>query len=432
MRDTRASDAMQPLVFAILKGLTHPDIQVVLYDERLEKIPDNIEADLVAMTVETFTARRAYMIADGLRKRKIPVVMGGYHPTFMPEEALLHCDAVVTGDAEKVWGQIVEDVMMKKMQKIYHQDLPPLIKGYEIDKTIFDGKKYLPVDMVQFGRGCCHDCDFCSISAFYKGRLHYRPIKEIVEEIENLGTRHIFFTDDNLFSDYSRTKELLQALIPLNIRWTCQAGMDIAKHPKILDLMKKSGCKVLVTGFESLESKNLFQMNKKSNLEIKDKVDAIKKIQDHGIMIWATFVFGYDYDTIDSFDRSVEFAIESGFFLANFNPLTPTPKTPLYNRLLAQNRLIHGKKGEKWWLDPDYRYGKALFHPAGMTAEELEQGCFRARSQFYNFASVFKRSLDRRIHSYDIRKYMTFWIANLISRKEVMKKQGSRLGGSKS
>lgn len=424
MTDMRSSDAMQPLVFSILAGLTPPQIEIVFFDERLEQIPFDEPTDLVAITVETFTARRAYQIAQRFRQQGVPVVMGGYHPTFAPEEALSYADAVVIGDAEDLWKKVVEDTQVGKLQGIYQQSGQPSLEGLRMDRSIFHGKRYVSVIPVQYGRGCRYACDFCSIHAFYGADLRQRPVSEFVAEIEALDRRHFFLVDDNIFVNIPKAEELFRSLIPLNIHWSCQVSIDIANNSQLLSLMEKSGCIAAVIGFESLNEDNLKQMKKKWNLRHGDYATSVRKFQDHGIMIYGSFVFGYDYDTVDSFDISVEFAFRSKFCLANFNPLTPTPGAKLYDRLAKEGRLIH----DRWWLDPNYRYGHATFHPKGMTADELTAGCFRARREFNGYGSIFSRAFESKTNCRNLTRMGIYLAANFISRREILRKQGLHFG----
>lgn len=424
--DERSTDAMQPLCFAILRRLTPSGITTVLYDERLEPIPLDEPADLVAMTVETYTARRAYQIAAAYRQRGVPVVMGGYHPTFLPEEALQFCDAVVVGDAEGIWPQVLEDARLGRLQRIYRQDDFPSIAGIEPDRSIFRGKRYAPVTLVQYGRGCRYNCNFCSIRAFYGNSLRQRPVHEVTAEIQRLGSRTVFLVDDNLFVDVPKAVELFEALIPLNIRWSCQISIDIAQDPALVRLMQRSGCMSALIGFESLNRDNLVQMRKSWNLKYSDYRTSISVFRKAGIMIYGTFVFGYDQDTVDAFDAAVEFAISSQFYLANFNPLTPTPGADLYRQLQSENRLIF----DRWWLDPNFRYGSATFHPRGMTAEELTEGCLRARLKFNTLRSLCRRALAPATNMRTPFRLGMFLLSNLISKREILRKQGHRLGAA--
>ena len=426
LHDGRSSDAMQPLVFAVLKSLTPPDVETVLHDERLAPIPLDEPTDLVAMTVETYTARRAYQLATAYRRRGIPVVMGGYHATFVPDECAHFADAVVLGDAEDLWPQVVEDARRGRLRPRYEGTGYPTLSGRRpADRSIFAGKRYAPVTLVQYGRGCRFACDFCSIRAFYGSSLRQRPVAEVCEEIERAGRRLVFIVDDNLFVDVPKAKELFRALIPLGIRWTCQTSIDIARDRELVQLMARSGCASALFGFESLDRRSLQQMKKGWNLKWQDYETSIQVMHDAGIMIYGSFAHGYDGDTVQAFDETVEFAIRHKFFLANFNPLTPTPGAPLYDRLAREGRLIH----DRWWLDPDFRYGDATFHPRGMTADELTAGCWRARRTFNSASSIARRFLSRRTALASPINAAQFLLANLISRREIHHKQGKPLGG---
>ncbi len=424
MQAARSNDAMEPLVFAILAGLTPPDVATTLVDERLEAIPYDAPTDLVALTVETYNARRAYQIAAEFRQRGVPVVMGGYHVTFLPEEALAYADAVVIGDAEGVWPQVVADARRGRLRPCYRQTEYPPLRGLRPERGIFAGKRYAPAALVQYGRGCRFACEFCSIHAFYGRHLRQHPVAEVVAEIERLNRKHIFLVDDNIFVNVPQAKALFRALIPLNIRWSCQISIDIANDEELLTLLEKSGCTTAVVGFESLDAGNLAQMKKRWNLKHGDYATSVRKFQDHGIMIYGTFVFGYDRDTPASFDISLEFALRSKFYLANFNPLTPMPGAKLYDRLRAEGRLLY----DRWWLDPSYRYGQATFRPRGMTPDQLTEGCFRARRHFNRVGSILNRALDVRTNSRDPYRLGLHLASNFVSRREILRKQGQPLG----
>jgi radical SAM superfamily enzyme YgiQ (UPF0313 family) len=420
----RSRDAMEPLVFAILAGLTQPEVETVLYDERVEPVPLAEPTDLVAMTVETYTARRSYQLASHYRRRGVPVVMGGYHPTFLPTEVLRFADAVVIGDAEGVWPQLVADAQVGRLQRVYHQSDYPQLDGLKLDRRLFRGKRYAPAGLVQSGRGCRYACEFCSIDAFYGSNIRQRPVSEVVAEIEALNRKHIFLVDDNIFVNEPYAAALFQALIPLKIRWSCQVSIDIAHNDKLLALMEKSGCTTAVLGFESLDERNLSQMKKRWNLKHGDYATAVRKLRDRGIMIYGTFVFGYDEDTVDSFEASLEFALRSRLYLANFNPLTPMPGSQIHSRLQHEGRLIFND----WWLDPDFRYGQATFRPCRMTTDQLTDGCFRTRRRFNEYSSIFKRALDLKSNCRDPYRLGLHMASNILSRREIYRKQGQQLG----
>ena len=425
--DDRSSDAMEPLCFAILKSLTPPDVDVSFFDERLEEIPFDHPADLVAMTVETYTARRAYQIADRFRRRGIRVVMGGYHPTFLPEEVLGHADAVVKGDADGVWARVVEDARNGSLQSVYESPEFPSLDRYMPDRSVFEGKKYAPMGLVQFSRGCRFNCSFCSIRAFYGNSLRHRPIEAVVEDIRRSGKRHIFLVDDNLFLDVETARALFEALIPLKISWSCQVSIDIARDADLVRLMRRSGCISALIGFESLDLASLRELKKHWNTKWQSYDDAINVFRDAGIMLYGTFVFGCDNDTVASFDRSVDFAVRNKFLLANFNPLTPTPGAPLFERMKKEGRLLH----DRWWLDPNFRYGDATYEPLGMSASELTEGCFSARRKFNTANSILRRMLDARANIRTPYRAGIYLAANLVSRREIHSKQGRRLGSAR-
>ena len=423
MGDFRSSDAMPPLALGILAARSRPH-QVEFFDDKVEDIPANLDADLVALSVETFTARRAYELADRFRAQGKKVVMGGYHPTFLPDEALQHADAVVKGDAEGVWEELLTDARLGQLKRAYTGSHQAPLHDYRIDRSIFVGKPYAPIELAQYGRGCRFACDFCSIHAFYGTNVRVRPIERMLEELKGLNKKRLlFFVDDNLFSTTENLTALLTALKPMQLRWACQISIDVARDLALLDRLADAGCRYVLIGFESLERKNLVQMNKRWTKVAGSYRDVALALHRRGIGIYGTFVFGYDSDTADTIRRSVEFAIESRLEIANFNPLTPTPGSGLYSRLRNENRLLSAR----WWLDAEYRYGDPIFSPASMTADELAAGCFEAKKEFYAWSSIAKRTFTGD-------KPLTWFgtaittIANVISRREVYRKQGRVLG----
>lgn len=423
--EARASDALEPLVFAILAGLTPEDVEVTLYDERLEPLPADEPVDLAAITVETFTARRAYEIADAYRRRGVAVVMGGYHPTFLPTEALEHADAVVCGDAERVWPQVVADARQHRLQRMYNAQ-PPDVAGLRWDRRIFAGKRYPRIATVQYGRGCRYACDFCSIHAFYGSLVRHRPPREVAEEIERIGRRSVLIVDDNLLVNRAAAEELFRALRPLKVSWGCQISLDVADDPALLDLMADSGCIAALIGFESLQAGNLHQMRKAWNLRPGGYDAVVRRFHDRGIMIYGSFIFGYDHDTPETIRRTVEFAVDARFFLANFSALTPTPGSRLYDRLRRERRLLY----DRWWLEPRYRYGEAVYRPVSLAPEELTRACAEARRQFYRFGAIAERGWRSSANHWTWRHFALFVGANLMTRRELASKLGHPLGAS--
>lgn len=422
----RSADAMTPLVFAILRALTPPEIETVLIDERIEPFVP-VATDLVALTVETFTARRAWEIADLYRARGVPVVVGGHHPSMVPDEAAVHADAVVIGDAEAVWAEVIADARAGALKPRYEaaRGAGP---APAFDRSIFAGKRYAPISLVQVGRGCRFACDFCSIHAFYGTHRDQRPVADVVAEIAALPRRRmIFFVDDNLLWRRDRFVELMRALTPLKRRWSCQITIDVARDDTLLDLMREAGCALVLIGFESLERANLKQMHKNWNGVAGGYDDVIARLHARGIMIYGTFVFGYDADTRDAFAEAAAFAREQGMAIANFNPLTPMPGTGLYDRLAAQGELLR----PVWWRDPTYRYGDAIFEPKGMSAAALRDGPMVARRRFYAWGSILARAAHGLIAWRRPGSVALMVLANWVSRREIRRKQEAPLSAAR-
>jgi len=413
---------MQPLGIATLAALTPDSWDRTFYDDRLETIDYEQDADLVAISVETYTARRAYQIARRFRDRGIPVVLGGYHPTLCPDDAMQHADAICVGEAESVWETILADTLAGTLKPRYDAT-PTALDGPAPDRSVFDGKNYFKLAMVETGRGCPMGCTFCSIAAFFGPTYRRRATADIVEELESLKERTVFFVDDNIVADPRSARELFEAIIPLNIRWISQASVNVTRDPELLDLMKRSGCMGLLVGFESLDDDLLRATGKTINRST-DYSQALKEFRKRGIVIYSTFLFGLEGDSPELMDRETEFCIRETTFLSGFNHVVPFPGTPLYDELQREGRLT----SDAWWLDEDYRFGMLAFEPRDMSSKELEARCHAARKQFYSLGSILRRSLDWRANTRSIGRMLTFWATNLMMRRELTSKSGRPLG----
>lgn len=381
---------MEPLPAATIAALAPPDVQKRFYDDRLEAIPYDEATDLVAISVETYTAKRAYQIASEFRRRGVPVVMGGFHATLYPEEVARYCESIVIGEAEELFAELIDDYRHGSPRKVYRQDQRPGLEQVQPDRTIFQGKRYLPIGLVEFSRGCRFQCDFCAIQSFFQATHASRPIDRVIQEVQSVRRRGqlIFFIDDNIMSHIPTAKELMRALVPLKVRWVCQSSINVAFDEEALSLMRRSGCQGLLVGLESLDPGSLHEMNKDFNLMRGGAGAALANFRRHGLRVYGTFIFGYDHDTAEAFQRSVQFAIDEGMFIAAFNHITPFPGTPLYDRLHDSGRLRFGD----WWLSDEYRYGMVPFQPQRMSATELEARCIDARRRFYRWSSILRRA----------------------------------------
>mgnify|MGYP003603796382 FL=1 len=415
---------MEPLPPAVLAALTPKDVEIRFYDDRLEDIPWDEPTDLVAISVETYTARRAYQIASHYRRRGVPVVMGGFHATLIPEEVSQFAEAVVVGEAEEVWPLLIDDFRHGKMQPLYKSSQRPKLGRVRPRREIFSGKSYLNMGLVEAGRGCHFHCEFCAIQAYFKNTQVRRPTDDILADIREHKRPLYFFVDDNITSNLKQAKEFFRALIPLKIRWVSQASINVAHDEEFLHLVKASGCQMLLIGFETLNPTSLKAMNKEFNTMRGGYEQALANLRRHKIRLYPTFIFGYDEDTEETLNQTLAFCRRQKFFLSAFNHLTPFPGTPLYQRLEQENRLVY----ERWWLDKRYRYGMVPFRSRGLAPAEIERLCLKARQNFYGFPSIIQRSLDFQVNSSSLFGMATFFTANLMLRREVLQRQQLPMG----
>jgi radical SAM superfamily enzyme YgiQ (UPF0313 family) len=409
---------MEPLPAATIAGLTPADVDVRFYDDRMETIPIDEPTDLVAISLETYTAKRAYQIASEYRSRGVPVVMGGFHAMLCPDEVAEYADAVVVGEAEEVWGDVIDDARHGTLRKFYRATGRPSLANLRPNRSIFRGKRYLPIGLVEAGRGCHFKCEFCAVTKVFDATQTRRPTDEIIEEIKSIRRdfrRNLFFfVDDNITSNLEQAKAFFRALIPLKIRWVSQSSINAAHDEEFLELLSRSGCMGVLIGFESVNEDNLAAMNKRFNTMRGGFEVAMANLRHHGIRVYGTFIFGYDADTPETFERTVGFAKDHGLYIAAFNHLTPFPGTPLYERLERAGRL----RFARWWLDDRYTYNTIPFEPALIGADEMHRLCVKARRQFYSWPSILRRSVmgANRMNGFMFRN---FFLINALHRRDV-------------
>jgi len=407
--------SMEPLPLAIIAGLVNEPDHVVMYDDRLEMIPYDESTDLVCITVDSFSARRAYEISAEYRKRGVKVVLGGMHVSLLADEAAQYADAIVAGDAEPVWNQLIQDARQDNLQRIYSAPFGLPQDGNFPNRAIFKGKKYLPVSLMQFSRGCKFNCTFCSVSQFFKHSHQCRKMEDVLYEIEKDKLKTILFVDDNMVTNRKELKVFLRELIPLKVKWASQSSIDMVDDRELLRLMADSGCVGNLIGFESINMDTLKWFKKSPNIrDFNGYKEVLSIFRDYGFLTWASFMVGNDFDTIDTIDRTVEFAVKNKFTLSFFHVLMPYPGTQIYEQFKKEDRLLYDGH---WWNHPDYRYNQAAFKPRLMTAEQLSEATIKANKDFYSMGSIFHRLLDTRTNMRNLVNFMIYCRFNHVIRK---------------
>lgn len=399
------------LSLAALAAVTPSHWQVALVDENIEKLDLNADADLVALTAMTPLAPRAYEIADSFRSRGISVVMGGYHASNLPDEALEHVDAVVVGEGELSWPRLLADFEQGTLQRIYRAD--GLIDTGLIpipDRRIYDGKRYLFTNTLQTTRGCPFDCEFCSVTAYYGRKYRKRPVASVLAELAELRKKNsfLFFVDDNIVGDRAYARELFTGMTGMGFKWLSHAPIDFARDGELIALAGQSGCVGMFVGFESLNDDNLAAMKKVTN-QGRSYLDDARIFRDNGIGILGSFVLGYDGDTPAVFETTLRFCEEARLEAAIFPVLTPFPGTRVRERLEQEGRIISND-----WRDYDMDH--VVFRPKGMGVEELQKGCDELNRSFYSFSSMWRR-IAKLHRSVQVFAPMNFGFRSAIGRK---------------
>ncbi|MDD5774034.1 MAG: radical SAM protein [bacterium] len=376
------------LALPTLAALTPSGIDVEICDENIEHIDFDEKVDLVGITTNTYTVNRAYEIADTYRKRNVTVVLGGIHTSVLPEEALQHADSVVIGEAEEVWGELLNDFKENNLKKTYSSNSKPKLENSPIPRWDLVKTDSYTYHTIQTTRGCPFDCDFCSVKLFFGKEYRYKPIANIIKEIELLlkikKNKIFFFSDDNITANKKYARELFEALIPYNIHWVGQAAVDVGIDSELLDIMYKSGCRQLLLGFESLSEKNLEQVNKPKINKVENYSKIIDNIHNNKISIIGAFILGDDSADESSFEKIKDFIEDNSIAFPQITVLTPFPGTRLYKRLKDEGRILN----EDW---NNYSCGVVCFKPKLISNEALQKGYIWLMRELYSYKSINKR-----------------------------------------
>ncbi|MBM4285120.1 MAG: B12-binding domain-containing radical SAM protein [Deltaproteobacteria bacterium] len=374
-----------------LAGLTPRGIDVELADDRLGEIPYERRYDLVGITATCATARRAYEIAGEFRRRGAPVVMGGFHVSLHPEEALEHADAVVVGEAELVWQDVLEDARARRLKRRYQADRFHDLAGLPRPRVeLVDYRRYrVKIVPTQTSRGCPYHCAFCEVPIVYGHTYRRRPLGEVMDEITAnvrlTGLRNIYFIDDNLTGHRDYARELFKALTPLGLKWSCLWTINTSRDEELLDLARASGCYHVNIGIENVCQESISSIDKLQN-QVQEYEWLLQRLRDRGIFYSLNFMFGLDADTKDLFEETLAFLERVKAPMAFFNVATPRQGTPMWETLHGEGR-VHHPEAER------YLGMVCNFVPKHMTPEECEAGVWRCFERFYSFSSIFRRLL---------------------------------------
>lgn len=369
-----------------LAALTPADVDAAITDENVDEIDFNEDVDLVAISIITPLSIRGYEIADKFRARGVKVVIGGFHATWMPDEAASHADCVVIGEAENIWPAVIEDFKRGSLNPRYKAVEHHNLSGVPVARReLLNRKGYFFVNTIQTTRGCPFDCDFCSVTAFYGHTYRCRPLSDIEAEMKTIsgGANFIFFVDDNIVGRPSYARELFSLFKRHPFKWLSQASTTLARDPELLKLAGESRCYGMFVGFETLVEEGLKDLNKGHN-RASEYGEVVKRFHDNGIGVLGSFIFGYDWDTKASFDTVLEFAEKNKLDGALFTILTPYPGTRVFDRMKQEGRIIT----ENWSM---YDMAHVVYKPKNMTVDELQEGYLRVNRSFYSFGSMLKR-----------------------------------------
>lgn len=384
-----------PLTLTTLASLVPAelDADVSIIDEGICEVPDQLDADIIGMTVITGSAKRSYALAAQFREQGITVVLGGPHVTLLPDEASKYADAIVTGYAEQTWPQLLRDFKLGELKLRYDQNIDLDLSNMPFPhRHLLPKSSYITQNVFEATRSCKHACDFCVAPTAWGRGPYQKPISDVIADIKHCNAKKLIFIDLNLISDRDYATSFFEALIPLKVRWFGLSTMLITKDDELLDMACRSGCSGLLIGFESISGSNLKDSKKGFNKPGQYK-EAVRKLHDRNISVMGCFVFGLDGDTPEVFKETADFIIDANIDLPRFAVATPFPTTPLYNRLEQEKRIIT----YDWEL---YDGQHVVFQPKGMSIQELQEGHEWAWRYTYSYRSIAKRLTGSRVQPF--------------------------------
>ncbi len=399
-----------------LAAITPKKHTVSVVNERYTKIEYNDVYDVVLINFVTSTAPRAYEIADNFRKKSVPVVLSGFHASGLPEEAKHHADSVLIGRNEYGWLTILQDIEQKKLQPFYHA--PPYNNSMSLPPTNINLPGFVMTGALEATRGCPYHCEFCPETNIQGGTSFYkRPIQEVIDEIKTIPQKTLMFYDTSLTIDPAYTKELFKKMKGLHKKFFCNGNVNVLAHDKeLVRHSKEAGCVAWLVGFESISQNTLDAVGKTTNM-VEEYRQAIYNIHIYHMVVIGEFMFGFDTDAPDVFEKTLKAVKDLKIDVADFSILTPFPGTPLFHKLDDEKRIL-----TKDWKY--YNMGHAVFTPKQMTAEELLRGVQQMYAHFYTPSYTMKRILQN-IHRGPYPFFVVFArniVATMNSRRLLTKK----------
>ena len=368
-----------PLALPTLRALTPDGVEVRIVDEGHEAIPYDEPWDLVGVTTMLHVSPRASSIAGEFRARGTPVVLGGVFPSLWPDQVADQADAIVVGEAEAVWGQVIHDAERGRLQPRYEA-----ARRVDMDQLPFIPPDCFPDEdpyySIESTRGCPYRCDFCTVTALYGSSFRHRPIDHVLRQLEAFEDRWVSFVDDNVTGDPRYARRLFREMIPLGRKWNGQFSLHFARDAELIGLAAESGCQMLFTGIESLDAANLRAVNKRGADPSRYR-EWIRTVHDAGIAVYASFMFGFEQDDPDVFQRTLEFCEDNQIELALFSTVVTYEGGDFHGQLLEEGRLF---ETDLTRFNGQY----ATYHPRGMTASQLEDGLAGLWSDFYSRRSI--------------------------------------------
>jgi len=384
--DSEYKRLMSPsLSLLTLAALTPSGHKVIIQDANIEKIDFHDNPNLVGITVNVDTAKRAFAIAKNFQEKGSKVIAGGIYVSTNPQEALQHFDSICIGEAESVWSTILNDFQNNKLRKVYHQTRALNLANVPLPAwNLIKSKHYLYTNIIATSRGCPFKCDFCYNSSEYMQKpFRNRPITNVIAEIKQLKTKQVMFIDDNFIGNPSWTRDFLLQLKELNLTWHTAVSANLVNNLPLLDLMKESGCTSLFIGFESINPDSINSVQKRQN-QISQYDKLIAEIHKREIMINASLVFGFDHDQPDVFKNTLDWLVNHKIETMTAHILTPYPGTKLYQKLLEEQRIIDFDTNH-------YNTAHVVFQPKQLTPQELFEGYLWIYRKFYSFRNILRR-----------------------------------------